>query len=199
MNPAKAQERVLVIPAARFHVAGFFRGFLPYSPAYLKDLLDPAHFSFRPRGEVETDPTYKQLIPYIVLRCRGEVFHYTRGASGSETRLQALRSVGIGGHISADDVPAGDDPYRAGMRRELNEELEIDSPFREEPFGFIFDDSNAVGQVHLGVVHLLELDEPLAWPREAAIDDASFAPVHDLLRHRDEFETWSQLVLERLT
>jgi predicted NUDIX family phosphoesterase len=200
MDPAKAQERVLVIPAERFHVAGFFRGFLPYSAAYFADLLEPAHFSFRPRGEVETDPTFKQLIPYIVLRCRGEVFHYTRGSSGAETRLQALRSIGIGGHISEDDVgDAKGDLYRAGMLRELNEEMEIDTPYREQPFGFIYDDSNAVGQVHLGVVHVLELEETLAWPRESAIDEAGFATVHDLMRHHDEFETWSQLVLERLS
>src|SRR5829696_7761087 len=175
MDPAKAQERVLVIPAERFHVAGFFQGFQPYSEAYFKDLLEPAHFSFRPRGEVETDPNFKQLIPYIVLRCRAEVFHYTRGSTGAETRLQALRSVGIGGHISEDDVlDTAGDPYLAGMLRELHEELEIDTPFREQPLGFIYDDSNAVGQVHLGVVHLLELEEPLAWPRESAIDEAGF-------------------------
>jgi predicted NUDIX family phosphoesterase len=199
MDPAKAQERVLVIPAERFHLAGFFRGFLPYSEGYLKDLLDPAHFVFRARGEVETDPNFKQLIPYVVLRCRGEVFHYTRGSSGAETRLQALRSIGIGGHISEADVAdASGDPYRAGMLRELDEEIEIDTSFREHPFGFIYDDSNAVGQVHLGVVHLLELEEPLAWPREAAIDEAGFGPVPDLMRHHDEFETWSQLVLDEL-
>jgi predicted NUDIX family phosphoesterase len=199
MDPAKANERVLVIPEAQFRVAGFFRGFRPFAEAYLQALLDPAHFSYRARGEVETDPSFKQLIPYIVLRCGGEVFHYIRGSSGAEKRLQALRSVGLGGHISADDVPAEvGDPYRAGMQRELNEELEVRSSYRESVLGFIYDDSNPVGQVHLGVVHLLELEEPLAWPREAAIDEAGFADLTELLRHRDQFETWSQLVLDEL-
>jgi hypothetical protein len=43
------------------------------------------------------------------------------------------------------------------------------------------------------------LEEPLVWPREAAIDEAGFASLTDLLRHRDEFETWSQFVLEELS
>jgi predicted NUDIX family phosphoesterase len=200
MDAVKARERVLVIPEARFHAAGLFRGFRPFADEYLRTLLQPAYFSYRPRGEVETDPSFKQLIPYIVLRCQGEIFHYTRGSSGAEKRLQALRSIGIGGHISAEDVPADSrDPYRAGMQRELSEELEVRSPYREHILGFIYDDSNSVGQVHLGVVHLLELEEPLAWPRETAIDEAGFAPLAELLRHREQFETWSQLVMDALS
>jgi predicted NUDIX family phosphoesterase len=199
MDPAKARECVLVIPEAQFRAAGFFRGFRPFADDYLRALLNSAHLAYRARGEVESDPSFKQLIPYIVLRSGGEVFHYTRGLSGAEKRLQTLRSVGIGGHISADDVPADSgDPYRVGMQRELNEELEVRTPFRENVLGFIYDDSNPVGQVHLGVVHLLELEDPLAWPREAAIDEAGFASLAELLRHRDQFETWSQLVLDEL-
>jgi predicted NUDIX family phosphoesterase len=199
MDEAKAREEVLVIPAERFEAAGAFQGFRPYTAEFLKAILDPRHLSFRPRGEVETDPSFKQLIPYVVLRCRGELFHYTRGSSGAEKRLQALRSIGIGGHISREDASPGDDLYRTGMQRELDEELEIDCPYTERCLGFIYDGTNLVGQVHLGIVHLLELEEPLAWPREAAIDDAGFASLRKLLRFRDEFESWSQFVLERLT
>ena len=198
MDEAKARERVLVIPAARFEAAGTFHGFRAFSDAYIQTLLDPRFFSFRPRSEVETDPSFKQLIPYIVLRSRGEVFHYTRGSAGTETRLQALRSIGIGGHISQEDATPSADPYRTGMLRELDEEVEIDTRWMEHCLGFIYDGSTPVGQVHLGVVHLLDLEEPLAWPREEAIDDAGFAPLAQLLKHRGEFETWSQFALAEL-
>ena len=70
---------------------------------------------------------------------------------------------------------------------------------RSGRLGFIFDGRTPVGQVHIGIVHLIELEEPLVWPREAAIDEAGFAPVRDLFRRREEFETWSQFVLEELT
>lgn len=198
MNSDKAAEEVLVVPAERLSAAGEFHGFRPTSEEFRRLLLDPAHLSYRPRGEVETDPAYKQLIPYVVLRCAGELFHYTRGASGTEARLRALRSVGLGGHITKEDGPPEADPYRAGMLRELAEEVEIQGPWTERPFGFIYDARTPVGQVHVGIVHLIELEEPLVWPREAAIDEAGFAPVRDLLRRRDEFETWSQFVLEEL-
>lgn len=84
------------------------------------------------------------------------------------------------------------------MLRELNEEVEIQGPWTERPLGFIYDGRTPVGQVHIGIVHLIELEEPLVWPREAAIDEAGFAPVRDLFRKREEFETWSQFVLEEL-
>jgi predicted NUDIX family phosphoesterase len=198
MDGAKAQERVLVIPDNRFQAAGAFTGFRPYAAGYLAALLEPEFLSYRPRGEVETDPTFKQLIPYVVLRCRDELFHYRRGAAGTETRLQALRSLGIGGHISAEDGHPSADPYRTGMLRELTEEVALGCAYRERCFGFIFDPSIPVGTVHLGIVHLLDLEEPSVRPRESAIAGAGFAPIGELLRVKDEFETWSQLVLDEL-
>jgi predicted NUDIX family phosphoesterase len=199
MSQDKSTERVLVVPAERFRLAGEFHGFRPYSEDFRRELLAPTHLSYRPRREVETDPSFKQLIPYVVLRSAGELFHYTRGKSGTEERLRALRSVGLGGHITQEDGPAAADPYRAGMLRELNEEVEIQSPWTEKLLGFIYDGRTAVGEVHIGIVHSLELEDPLVWPREAAINEAGFALLANLLRHRDEFETWSQFVLEELS
>jgi len=191
-------ERVLVIPESVFLAAGSFIGFKPFDQGYLARLLDPRHLSYRPRDSVETDPTFKQLIPYVVLCCRGEVFGYTRGKAGGEKRLQALRSVGIGGHISHEDGPLDADPYRAGMARELSEEVEIGSPFQEKLLGFIFDPSTPVGTVHLGIVHQMELAEPLVRPRESALANAGFSRLEVLWDERAQFETWSQLVLEEL-
>jgi predicted NUDIX family phosphoesterase len=195
----KSAEEVLVVPAERLVAACDFHGFRPFSEDVRQLLLDPAHLSYRTRAEAETDPSFKQLIPYVVLRCAGELFHYTRGSTGTETRLRALRSIGLGGHITHEDGAPTADPYRAGMLRELNEEVEIQGPWTEQPFGFIYDGRTPVGEVHVGIVHLIDLEEPLAWPREAAIDEAGFAPLRDLLRKRDEFESWSQLVLEELS
>jgi predicted NUDIX family phosphoesterase len=194
----RAVEEVLVVPTHRLAAAGEFHGFRPYSEGFHHFLLAPEHLAYRPRSQVETDPSFKQLIPYVVLRCAGELFHYTRGSEGTETRLRALRSVGLGGHITREDGPLAADPYRAGMLRELAEEVEVQGQWTERPLGFIYDGRTPVGQVHIGIVHLFDLEEPLVWPREAAIDEARFAPLRDLLRKRDEFETWSQFVLEEL-
>src|SRR5207244_13475017 len=133
--------------------------------------------SYRARSEVETDPSFKQLIPYVVLRWGDQVFHYTRGQRGTEARLRALRSVGVGGHISADDSTLFGDPYREGMLREITEEVLIETDYAERCVGLINDDSNPVGQVHLGIVHVLELGEPRVRRRESALTRSGFAPL----------------------
>src|SRR5438270_8490205 len=122
-------EHVLVVPAAALEALGPFVGLSADAGRHLPRLLDPAGLQFRPRAAVETDPAYKQLIPYVVLACRGQLFHYTRMAGG-EARLRAKRSVGVGGHINPTDADATD-PYRAGLLRELAEEVEVASPFAE--------------------------------------------------------------------
>jgi predicted NUDIX family phosphoesterase len=192
-------ERVLVIPTERFRAAGYFHGFRAADPDYRAAVLDPAAFQFRPRAEVETDPGFKQLIPYVVLKCGDQLFHYRRGASGTEARLRALRSVGIGGHISEEDAAGGTDPYLTGMHREVREEVWIESSWEESLLGFINDDRTPVGSVHLGVVHLFELARPDARSRENALAEDGFAPLAELSARADEFETWSQFVLAELT
>jgi predicted NUDIX family phosphoesterase len=189
-------EKVLVIPTERFRAAGYFHGFRAATDAYRDAILDPSAFSFRPRYEVETDPSFKQLVPYVVLKCGHLVFHYRRGAAGTEKRLQALRSVGIGGHISEADAAGGVHPYHAGMMRELAEEVELGCGFTERCVGFINDDRTPVGSVHLGVVHVCELESPSARSREDALADAGFADWRELLLAAGQFETWSQFALE---
>ncbi|WP_439620859.1 phosphoesterase [Gemmata sp.] len=192
-------ERVLVIPTDRFRAAGYFHGFRTADAAYRDAILDPGEYSFRPRSQVETQPEFKQLIPYVVLRCGDDLFHYRRGSSGTETRLRALRSVGIGGHISEADARGGDDPYRTGMLRELHEEVRIGGSWTDTFLGFINDDRTPVGSVHLGVVHLVELTSRDVSSREDALADAGFTPLVELAARVDEFETWSQFVLAELS
>jgi predicted NUDIX family phosphoesterase len=193
-----AEERVLVVPTAILSQAGMFQGFSPRVEHYLPRLLDPTHLSYRPRGEAEDDPTFKQIIPYVVLKWREQAFHYLRGKRGSESRLRALRSVGVGGHICADDQNLFDPPYREALFREIAEEVEIGSSYEERCIGLINDDATPVGQVHVGIVHVFELAEPNVRPREQALAGAGFAPLADLRGQREQFESWSQFVLDVL-
>src|SRR5262245_20220281 len=173
----KDQERVLVVPTRVLHEAGLFQGFNPRIADYLPQLLDPAHLSYLARAQAETDPSYKQIIPYVVLRWRDQVFAYVRGQGGGEARLRALRSIGVGGHVSAEDAGQIETPYREALARELAEEVEIDSPYTERCVGLINDDRTPVGQVHLGVVHVLELERPRVRRREEVLTQAEFAPL----------------------
>jgi predicted NUDIX family phosphoesterase len=190
-------EKVLVIPTEHLVRMGVFHGFRADDAAYRRGLLDPAFYEFRPRSEVETDPSFKQLIPYVLLKCGTELFRYRR-AGGGEKRLQNLWSVGIGGHISLDDAAGGEDAYRTGMLRELSEEVEIGCQWNERFLGFINDDRTPVGSVHLGVVHLMELEAPVVVAREDALADAGFEAIAKVRNRKEEFETWSQFALESL-
>ena len=198
-------ERVLVVPTERFHQLGYFQGFCTNPERYLDELLSPEYTSYRPRSDMEEDPRFKQLIPYVIFRYgddagRSQVFCYTRGSGQGEQRLHRKRSIGVGGHISSDDVgPSGElDPYVEGMWRELNEEVTISTPYRDACVGMINDDQTEVGQVHLGVVHILDVERPAVKPREKEIIETEFAVASNLLADRSSFESWSQICLDAL-
>lgn len=191
-------ERVLVIPTLLFHELGHFQGFNSDVRPYLSVLLEGGHTLFLPRADAEDDPSYKQLIPYCLFRCDGKVLSYRRGKGIGEGRLLGKRSVGIGGHISEEDAAGSDHPYQVGMRREIAEEIDVASEHRESIVGLINDDATDVGRVHLGVVHVFDLESPNVTPREASIQDVGFASPAELAAQMTEFETWSQICLEHL-
>ena len=193
---AKLAERVLVIPSAVFHEAGPFQGFCCDVDRYLPRILDRSCLSYRPRSEVEDDPGFKQIIPYVVLRWSDQVFHYTRGKTGTEARLQSLRSLGVGGHISEIDTDLFEEPYRVGMLREVNEEIELETDYEERCIGLINDDSTPVGQVHLGIVHIFDLPAPHVRRREQALTRSGFVSIGELASQRDQYETWSQFLID---
>jgi predicted NUDIX family phosphoesterase len=198
-------EQVLVVPTELLHRLGYFQGFTGDVDRYVNVLLDAAHTSYRPRQQVENDPSYKQLIPYVLFRhdngsgCT-TIFQYTRGSKQDESRLRGKRSVGIGGHIATRDtvVSGPANAYAEGMRRELAEEVSIETPYRERCVGLINDDETNVGQVHLGIVHLFDVERPAVSARESEIVDGSFRPIQELLPHLDDFEMWSQICLRAL-
>jgi predicted NUDIX family phosphoesterase len=198
-------ERVLVVPTELFHRLGHFQGFSGDANRYLDELLRPEHVSYRPRAEVEKDPGFKQLIPYMIFRHtdatgRQTIFQYTRGNGMGEGRLHSKRSVGIGGHISTVDVAANGNgnPYEEGMRRELEEEVAVDTPYTAQCVGMINDDLTEVGRVHLGVVHLLDVERPAVHPRETEIIESGFRPVEAILADMTGFETWSEICMKAL-
>lgn len=208
------EEQVLVVPTSEFRALGHFQGFSSDIDKYLPALLDSQSLTYRPRSEMEQDPNFKQLIPYVLFRFidtdnKPRLFQYTRGGGQGEQRLHAKRSVGIGGHISTLDATTlkdgnkGDagtnhDVYQIGMQRELGEEVAIETPFTEQLVGLINDDETPVGQVHLGMVHLVDVASPQVHAREADILNASFQPAGKLLTELEQFESWSQIVLTAL-
>ena len=180
-----AIEHVLVIPTSVFHEVGCFQGFSDDIHRYLNVIVDPACASYRPRREVENNPSFKQLIPYCIFQCEGRIFGYRRGTDQGEVRLHAKRSIGVGGHVSTLDLDGEQTPYLEGMKREIEEEVELQTGWTESCIGLINDDETEVGKVHLGIVHLFNLDKPKVAPREKSMIDAGFAAPDELVRELD--------------
>lgn len=190
-------EQILVVPTLLFHEIGYFQGFCTNPEPYLKILLDPAYISYRPRDQMENDPSFKQLIPYVIFRHGDRLFNYRRGTAQGEARLHSKRSIGVGGHISAEDSGAVC-PYREAMRREIEEEVFVETPFVDTCVGLLNDDQTDVGRVHLGIVHIFDITDPKVQPREKSMLDTGFAKAQELADESDQFETWSQLCLQHL-
>lgn len=194
-------EKVLGFPRALFDQLGAFQGFKADVGRYLPAILDPKNNSFRPRSEAETDPSFKQIIPYVVITDGDRILHYVRGKKSGEQRLVAKGSIGIGGHINDEDhslFAVGEQAFRDAVAREVGEELIIDGEFDAKPVGLINDDSTEVGKVHFGIVHVLKRTPEQVRKRESVITQLDFLSVADLRARRDALETWSQLCLEHI-
>ena len=154
------------------------------------------------RDDAEEDPSYKQIIPYAIFRHGDRFLHYVRGGGSGEKRLAAKGSIGIGGHINQEDFDAqahlDKDTYTIGVEREIDEELNIVGQHSQRIVGLINDDSNPVGQVHLGVIHLFDLETDQVTSNEDNITELEFLTLEELRARRDRLETWSQCCLDGL-
>jgi predicted NUDIX family phosphoesterase len=194
-------ENVLVIRRELFDQLGSFQG-LNFEPRkYVEAILSRGNNSFLPRYEAETNPAYKQIIPYALMAFENKLAYYVRGKKAGERRLVAKGSIGIGGHMNETDeslFAMDERAYRAGVEREVNEELKIDTPFEDRIVALLNDDTTEVGQVHLGIVHVFKLAQPKLQKREAMITGLTFLAKDELGERRETMETWSQICLDSI-
>jgi len=201
VNPP--EENILVIRRSLFDELGAFQG-LSFEPEkYLKAILSRGNNFFIARPQAESDPAYKQIIPYALVAFQNSVLHYVRGKKAGEQRLIAKGSIGIGGHMAEDADKflwhsTDEETYRAGVEREVKEEIKIETPFEDQIVALLNDDSTEVGRVHLGIVHIFKLKEPKVQKREAVITGLTFLTKEELMSRRESLESWSQICLDSL-
>lgn len=153
------------------------------------------HHEFLPRPQAEEDPSYRQVIPYIVICRGGEVFATRRLNKGGESRLHGLISLGVGGHIDRAEDGDGDDVLMRGLIRELREEVDMDDVGTLEFRGIINDASNDVGSVHLGFFYTLDTRGEVRVKETEKLEGMwlSRSQLPELL---SSMETWSQIVTQ---
>ena len=195
------EELVLAFPRKILDEIGDFQGTEFDVARYIPAILDKANCRFLPRTMAETDPSYKQIISYVLIRKGNAWLHYVRGKASGEKRLVAKSSIGIGGHINPHDqslFDTGLDFYETAVQRELREELRMDGAFETQIVALLNDDSSAVGQVHLGIVHLCTLTDEIVSKGEASLTGLAFLTQEELLKRKEQMETWSQFCLDHL-
>lgn len=198
------EEQVLVFEREVLEQIGIFHGLKFNVDDYLQKLFTPGVLRFMPRPQAEADPAYKQLIPYVIMTHQGKYLNYVRGKRAGETRLVGNRSIGIGGHINPiDEAPLFDTDFReaylTAVEREVAEEVNINANHTNRIVALLNDDTNEVGRVHLGVVHLWTLDSAQVEKREQMMTQMSFMTIEQLQEVRQSLETWSSLCLDGLS
>jgi predicted NUDIX family phosphoesterase len=194
-------ENILVIKRSLFDELGSFQGLNFETEKYLGVILSRGNNFFLPRAQAESDPAYKQIIPYALIAFEDRILHYVRGKKAGEQRLVAKGSIGIGGHMNEGDESLfawDEQAYRAGVEREVNEEIKIGAQFEDRIVALLNDDTTDVGRVHLGIVHVFKLAEPKVEKREAMITNLAFLTKAELRARRDSLESWSQICVDLL-
>ncbi len=191
-----SQEQIFVVPRSKFSSFLDFKGFKTSEGISLKEWVDAG--TYKPRAMMEEDPSYKQLIPYIILRNNQLVFRYWRTKRAGESRLHHLYSIGIGGHINPVDdnlFPDTSELLHEAALRELHEEIEVESNVDLHHIGFINDDDSEVGKVHLGIVFECWLPDQNVKLRESALGRGEWIEVNNLYDDV-EYETWSDFLIK---
>ncbi len=176
-------------------------GFMPRKDR----IFDLGQLWIGPRPHLEGDENFKQIIPYVLLSYQGKIALYKRTKKGGEDRLHDMHSVGFGGHIDAFDLvyqPDGvidlDRTIEKSARREIDEELVVSEVVSKQTLGYITDNSNPVGRVHIGVVEMWELSAPEIKSNEDEIEVIGLFSLQELKQFSGEIENWSTHIINGL-
>lgn len=177
----------------------------PYTPATFDQIKDlPVWLG--PRPFLETYSAYRQLLPYVIVKKGDTYFNYRRAVSGGEVRLHGNMSMGIGGHVDAEDIELNNEgavdvvkTIKRSMSREIYEEIGVDLDGELSVIGVIRAFDNDVDLHHFAVVCLLDITGYEGdFEFEETLGEPSFNTLEEIRANPAEKETWTRLVLENL-
>jgi predicted NUDIX family phosphoesterase len=185
-------ERVYVVPRASVPDQAGWYGLRTDGLAAFVSALE-RDGRYEPRDEMERDPSFKQVIPYLVLLDGPRIFLMRRTQAGGDPRLHDRYSIGVGGHLNP-----GDGGLLGGLEREWSEEVVADFIPRFELVALLNDDTTEVGSVHLGAVYIADAAGRPVAIRETDKLEGAFVVADEVARVVDRLETWSAIVFDAL-
>lgn len=195
----KHQEHILAVPACCF--AANSTGFGIETAA-----LTNEHLVIMQRKGLETNPLYRQLISYSVVRCNGKVLAYRRTPKGNEARLHGQVSIGFGGHVDLEDVAFTNgvidinETAKNVTQREISEEVYLGEIAGISLLDqFIISNENDTDRVHAGMLSVVDCVQEKAYNAEDQVKLLGWFTPEDLLREfGGEIESWSLGLLNNM-
>lgn len=197
------EEQVFAIPTNKLWDLLTYtdKGFINKKTGILDTIIKQG--LFEKRDELETDPSFKQLIPYGVLSNEESYYLFERTSGQTEKRLHRKLSLGVGGHMNPVAENRLDEQYAFNeLIRELTEEVDISEncQIQEIEFiGFINDDTIPVGKVHIGLLFHIRLSSKDISIRETEKMNGRWVDKKDLANNLDVLETWSAIAFKNIS
>ena len=192
---AHHDEQILVVKRDALFPEGDWQGLKIDNLEHCLNTIEQ-HAEFHPRSIMETDPTYKQIIPYLIFQHENTFFLMQRSSKASETRLQSKYTLGIGGHVRAEDLKQGSTLFD-WAQREFHEEVNYEGKLQIGTLGILNDDSDEVGKVHMGLVLML-FGESEEISVKSELAGGELVTFDKLIEQLPSMETWSQIIVKTL-
>jgi predicted NUDIX family phosphoesterase len=192
-----SNEKVVAFPSRLLWEFGYFQG-MTWDLEKYYPLVGDRRLQHRvEKSAAERDPTFKQIVSYVMLIHGTRVFTYRLGEGVPSSGTHA---VGVGGHVSdVDDGDASRPSYSEAARREIDEEVDIGQGVAQPRLvGFVNDDSDHIGRCHFAALHVLRLDRPYVGVRDATILEPRFCGAAHLRQRVHRFQNWSRICIAHL-
>jgi predicted NUDIX family phosphoesterase len=195
----KLEQKILCIKSDILFEKGKWNGLktddLDY---YYNLLLEKSEFQIR--GPLETDLSYKQIIPQVIIRFQDKYFLHKQ-VKGTEARLQEMFPLPLGGHVEEFDLETKEnDLIQDALEREVNEEVEINANITKKEFlGLVYlEDENPVNHVHIGIFYIFDVDSDNVHIKESELENVGFVSKAFLEENIDKLTYWSRIILEKI-
>lgn len=194
----KFDLKVLCIESKVLFERGKWNGLQTENLDFYYDLI-LKHSEFKVRSPLENDPSYKQIIPQVILEHRGKYFLH-KVVNADEKRLQEMYPLALGGHVDEFDSDGNQDLIQTALMRELSEEVVINSKIIEKEFlGLMYlEDGNSVNHVHVGLYYKFKLGGKDVHVIEDALEEVGFVDKEFLKNNIDKLTYWSKYIVRNL-
>ncbi|MDO8601067.1 MAG: hypothetical protein Q7R46_00115 [bacterium] len=187
-------EQVLTIASDILFKKEHWQGIKRDNLDYYLDLIKK-YSQFKLRKDVENDPSFQQIIPYIIFNFQTQYFFYNYLNEAGEKRLINNCQLGVAGHINPIDLKPGEDILMAGAMREWNEEVAYGGNLIEKRIvGILNDDRRQVESVHLGLIYHFTGDSPQISVKEKDKIEGGLIKLEDMPKYLENTEGWPEII-----